>query len=63
MQLSDEEVQEFIELYRKETGKTLSLKEAREAASNLLELYLLLSRPLPGERKKRKKGSAGDGKK
>lgn len=51
MQLSDKSLREFIEIYKKEVGETLSLEEAREIASRLVHLYVQLARPLPGEKR------------
>lgn len=44
MQISNEQVQEFKELFRKEYGKELNDQEAYEAASNLLGFFELLLR-------------------
>lgn len=49
MRVNDKALEEFIQLYAAEFGETLSTDEAREVASNLLELYLLLLRPTPKE--------------
>ena len=49
MYLEDDELREFSELWEQEFHETLSIDEARAEASRLLELCLLLSRPLPEE--------------
>ena len=36
MQITDEQIKEFQEIYKKERGKELSWKEATEAAYNLM---------------------------
>ena len=47
--LNDEDVCEFQEIYRKAFHEDLSEGEARIMAQNLINLYLVLSRPLPSE--------------
>jgi len=42
MNLSDESVREFIEIYKQEFGKELSRTEAEEMAKELLSLYQLI---------------------
>lgn len=49
MQLTDDSVREFSSAWEAEFGEALSIGEARERASLLLELYVLLARPLPRE--------------
>ncbi len=49
MRISEEELQEFIQLYKKEFGEELSMTEASEVAGNFVSLYELLAEPLPGE--------------
>jgi hypothetical protein len=46
---SDEELDEFAELYKEECGQELSRKEASEIAFRLLTFYELLARKLPNE--------------
>jgi hypothetical protein len=46
---SDEELDEFAELYKEECGEELSRKEASEIAFRLLTFYELLARKLPNE--------------
>ena len=50
MQLADEDIGEFTVLWKKEFKEALSPDEARHHASQLLELYALLSKPLPSEK-------------
>jgi hypothetical protein len=49
MQLTAEDIREFRKLWQKEFQETLTEDEARYHASELLELYALLARPLPHE--------------
>ena len=49
MQLDDQDIREFIVLWKKEFDEDLSFDEARYHASQLLELYALLAKPLPSE--------------
>ncbi len=49
MLLNDQTCEEFREVYKKDTGEDITIEEAREIASRLLELYRLLARPLPSE--------------
>ena len=53
MQISDDAGNEFVQLYEKEFGERLSIPEARELASNLCELYMILLSPTPSEQKAR----------
>jgi len=53
MDLDDHDIQEFIQLWKEEFNETLSLAEARQCASQLLELYALLASPLPDRREPR----------
>lgn len=47
MQLTQDDLREFIELWREEFGETISEGEARHYASRLLELAHLLSQRPP----------------
>lgn len=49
MRIPDEELDEFIEIYKEELSEDISRAEATEMASRLLTLYQLLSRKLPSE--------------
>jgi hypothetical protein len=46
---SDEELDEFAELYKEECGEELSREEASVIAFRLLTFYELLARKLPNE--------------
>lgn len=48
--LTDEDLQEFIAIYKKQFRRELSFAEARAIAQPLIELYAQLARPLPSER-------------
>ena len=45
--ISDGRLREFVEAYREEYNEEISLNEAREMLSRLVELYLHVARPLP----------------
>lgn len=47
MQISDEAIKEYIQIYKDDFGEELSMEQAREIGTRLVELYLVLSRPLP----------------
>ena len=47
MQLSDESVGQFIEVYKKEYGEELSMGDARTMATNLITLYRMILQPPP----------------
>ncbi|MFZ2948571.1 MAG: hypothetical protein WA003_03705 [Desulfuromonadaceae bacterium] len=49
MRISEEELREFIRLYKEEFGEELSIAEASEVAGNFVSLYEFLAEPLPGE--------------
>jgi len=49
MYLEDDEIREFSKIWEQEFHETLSIDEAKREASLLLELYALLSQPLPEE--------------
>jgi hypothetical protein len=44
MQLTEEDVREFQELWQVEFGETITADQARQRAFELLELYTLLAR-------------------
>jgi hypothetical protein len=50
MQLTDEELQEFQEIWKRNFKEEISLGDARHCASQLIELYTQLAKPLPSER-------------
>ena len=43
MQLGDEDIQEFCDIWQQEFGEALSPEKARVEAGRLLELYALLA--------------------
>ncbi len=49
MQLTDEDILEFAAVWREEFGEEISEVEARRQASQLIQLYTLLIRPLRPE--------------
>jgi hypothetical protein len=56
MEVDDRDIQEFIRLWKEEFKETLSPKDARQCASQLLELYGVLASPLPEERRTSRDG-------
>ncbi|HYN35880.1 MAG TPA: hypothetical protein VEV82_02785, partial [Actinomycetota bacterium] len=53
MELTGEDIREFIDAWQKDFGETISTAEARKHASALMEICLLMARPLPeGEHEK-----------
>ncbi len=49
MELGDQDIREFAEIWKQEFNEELAPDEARHHASQLLELYSLLAKPLPSE--------------
>lgn len=49
MQLNEEDIKEFAQLYKQEFGEELTKKEAAEMAWNIANLYEFLAEPLPSE--------------
>lgn len=49
MAISDTSLDEFIAIYAVEYGEQLSREEARPIATNLVNLFRLISRPPPNE--------------
>lgn len=49
MQVPDEALNEFIEIYKTEFGEEISRKDANEMALSVLRLYELLARKLPNK--------------
>jgi hypothetical protein len=45
MQLTEEDLREFIQIWSEEFGEAITLADARKRATDLLRLYLLLSSP------------------
>lgn len=50
MHITDDSIQEFIAICRKEYDHDISTEEARVLAMRLLLFYELISKPLPSER-------------
>jgi hypothetical protein len=50
MNITNDRVRAFQEAYKEDFGEEIPMDEAREVAERVLNLYLLLSRPLPSER-------------
>jgi len=48
MELSKEAIEEFKKIYYQEFGTVISDEKARELAENLLSLFEIIYRPLPG---------------
>jgi hypothetical protein len=49
MQITDDDLNEFMALYRAEFGKGISQTDALEMTTRLINLYLIIYRPLPSE--------------
>lgn len=52
MTLSDDDLQEYMQIWREEFGESISLEDARHSASMLLELFVVLLEPLPDSRER-----------
>ena len=50
MEVSDESLRTYIEIYKREFGEELTIAEARLITARLIALYELLCRPLPRDR-------------
>jgi len=46
---TDEDIQEFIDMWEREFGERLTMDQARAEANGLIELCLAMSMPLPNE--------------
>ncbi len=60
MLLTNEDREEFRQVYKKDAGEDITTEEAREIACRLLELYRLLARPLPSEKEARARRPSED---
>ncbi len=62
MEISNEALQEFIRIYKKEFDVDLTLGQAQIVAAQLVTLYERLAQPLPGELRKdeHEPGDEGD---
>jgi hypothetical protein len=49
--ISDARIEDFRQAYKKSHDEDISIDQAREMALNVMLLYELLARPLPGEEK------------
>jgi hypothetical protein len=49
MPISPERIQEFMRLYKEVYKEEITEDIAREMASRLVELYVMLAQPLPGD--------------
>jgi hypothetical protein len=49
VKLTDQDLKEFCQIWKEEFDEEISIEEARQHASSLLELYSVLARPLPSE--------------
>jgi hypothetical protein len=47
MELTEEDLKEFARIWQEEFSETLPEAEMRQRASELMELYLVLAKPLP----------------
>ena len=50
MELTDEELQEFRDIWRRTFKEDIPIGDARQRALELIELYAQLAKPLPSER-------------
>jgi hypothetical protein len=49
MQLTEDDLQEFIKIWRDEFHERIAPEDARQRATELLDLYVILSSPDPEE--------------
>lgn len=49
MKINNEDLEEFIRLYNEAFAEYISEEEAQQVASRLVDLYTLLTEPLPSE--------------
>ena len=49
MALSKEAIEEYKQIYKKNFGKEISDEEAREQGENLIALFRVICRPIPGK--------------
>ena len=54
MQLSDQDIREFQEIWRAEVGESISADYARARASDLMELFLIFQKLWPKVEARRK---------
>ncbi len=58
MGLSKKAIEEYKEIYKKEFGEEISDGEAQEQGENLIRLFKVIYRPIPGENYKEEKESS-----
>ena len=51
MRLNKEAIEEFKEIYLREFGQTITDEEARDLGLNLISLFEIICRPVPGQTK------------
>lgn len=47
MAITEEDIKKFQELYKMEKGEEISTEEARECATNLVNLLRIIYKPMP----------------
>ena len=61
MGLSQEAINEFKKIYRRELGEEISNEKARELGEDLISLFRIIYRPIPegytGKHQEKKKGN------
>lgn len=50
-QLSDKAIEEYQNIYFKEFGEQISKEEARKQGTSLVNLYKLIYKPIPSDKK------------
>jgi hypothetical protein len=59
MSFSDKAIDEFIEIYQRNFGETISRGDADEMARRLTNMYRLFLRPLPEKKEQAPEAEAG----
>jgi hypothetical protein len=49
MSLSKQAIEEYKQIYKKNFGEEISDEEARKQGENLIELFRVICRPIPGK--------------
>lgn len=52
MELSKQAIKDYKEIYKKEFGEEISDEEAREQGARLLNLFKIIYRPIPNNKKR-----------
>lgn len=60
MAISEESLDEFIDIYERTEGERLERESARDIATNLVNLYRLIMRPPPNEQAQTAPAAPGD---